>query len=220
MRPMSAMTNRSDHFRRLMPNRPTKNAGAKAGDRTGWVDGAGARAGGDAVWVASERRGYLRGGFGGCGRDGASRRGRAEVARGADQSAGGDAGGIDRCSAGVCDIEVDLRLPCGERSATVRDSFAPFRGSLPLSPFPSAYALGYSLSSYGLGPANLVAACEEFKGVSYKEGSAVRCGGRPSGFRGWSSASRWGGRGDSSSGNPWRPARAAAIPFWRRPGGC
>ena len=28
------------------------------------------------------------------------------------------------------------------------------------------------------------------------------------------------GRADSSSGNPSPPARAAAIPFWRRPGGC
>ena len=45
------------------------------------------------------------------------------------------------------------------------DPFAPFRGSLCLSPNPSADALGYGLSSYGLWPAKIVAACEEFAQV-------------------------------------------------------
>jgi hypothetical protein len=34
-----------------------------------------------------------------------------------------------------------------------------------LLPVPGAYALGYILSSYGLGPAKIVAGCQEFEGV-------------------------------------------------------
>src|ERR1019366_5099224 len=40
----------------------------------------------------------------------------------------------------------------GRKKRRCRNSFAPFRGFLCLSPIPSADALGYFLSSYGLGP--------------------------------------------------------------------